>query len=508
MRDLPVYVVAALLAIAGSALALYKHYKLGLPFQPQDEAEVWVVEARASFRAAGGPARVEMPLPVDPPGMDILDEDFISSNFGVTEERRGLSRKAIWTVRRARGEQVLYYRVTVYEDGSPRVHDDPFPGFSPVPAYEEPLRSAVAALLDQVRSESADIETFTRILIQRINADRANPVVEMLRNRARTADERARQIVLTLAGARIPARVVWGIELADGLRDAQLVPWIEVHDERRWIPIDPQTGRTGYPPRFLVWHVGDDPLIWVDGGRPAELQFSVARSFRDIVAIAHRRAEAEQSLLMRFSPFSLPVQTQNVYRILLTIPIGALLVAFLRNVIGVRTFGTFMPVLIALSFRETELALGIVLFTLIVALGLAIRFALERLRLLLVPRLAAVLTIVVLLMLVVSIVSHALGLDRGLSIALFPMVIMAMTIERMSIVWEEHGPRDAILQGVGSLIVAAAAFVAMNRPEVAHMVFVFPELQLVVLAVILLLGRYTGYRLSEFWRFRDIWLRG
>jgi len=33
---------------------------------------------------------------------------------------------------------------------------------------------------------------------------------------------------------------------------------------------------------------------------------------------------------------------------------------------------------------------------------------------------------------------------------------------------------------------------------------VFPELLLVVLAATLLLGRYTGYRLFELWRFREL----
>jgi len=36
-----------------------------------------------------------------------------------------------------------------------------------------------------------------------------------------------------------------------------------------------------------------------------------------------------------------------------------------------------------------------------------------------------------------------------------------------------------------------------------HLVFVFPELLLIVLAANLLLGRYTGYRLTELWRFRS-----
>ncbi len=198
------------------------------------------------------------------------------------------------------------------------------------------------------------------------------------------------------------------------------------------------------------------------------------------------------------------MHTQNVYRSLLLIPVGALLIMFLRNVVGVQTFGTFMPVLIALAFRQTDLVAGVLLFSVLVTLGLAVRFYLEHLKLLLVPRLAAVVIIVILLMAFVSILSQRLRFEVGLSVALFPMVILAMTIERMSIVWEEHGPADAIKQGVGSLIVAAGCYLIMFDLRVEHFIFVFPESLLLVLALALLLGRYTGYRVTELLRFRAL----
>ena len=116
--------------------------------------------------------------------------------------------------------------------------------------------------------------------------------------------------------------------------------------------------------------------------------------------------------------------------------------------------------------------------------------------------LAAVLIIVILLMAMVSVMTYKLGLDRGVSVALFPMVIMAMTIERMSMVWEEFGPVEALKQGFGSLAVAVLGYLSMSSDYLGHLVFVFPELLLVVLALTLLLGRYTGYRLLELWRFR------
>ena len=102
---------------------------------------------------------------------------------------------------------------------------------------------------------------------------------------------------------------------------------------------------------------------------------------------------------------------------------------------------------------------------------------------------------------VFSILSYRLGFAGGLTITFFPMIILAWTIERMSILWEEEGPREVLVQGGGSLLVATLAFLLMDLSTVRHLAFNFPELHLCVLAVILLLGRYTGYRLSELRRF-------
>jgi hypothetical protein len=84
------------------------------------------------------------------------------------------------------------------------------------------------------------------------------------------------------------------------------------------------------------------------------------------------------------------------------------------------------------------------------------------------------------------------------------MVIIAMTIERMSIVWEERGASDAIRAGLGSLVVAVVAYVFMGMAWLEHLVFTFPELLLIVLSLVVLAGRYTGYRLTELRRFKAL----
>src|SRR5690606_27976110 len=112
-----------------------------------------------------------------------------------------------------------------------------------------------------------------------------------------------------------------------------------------------------------------------------------------------------------------------------------------------------------------------VLFGVVIGAGLLVRFYMERLRLLLVPRLTAILIVVVLLMAAVSVLSNRLGIEVGLSIALFPMVIMTMTIERISVTWDERGASQAMREAFGTLAVASLAHLAMSWDRIEHFVF-------------------------------------
>ncbi len=494
--------LAVLLCLIGGGLALYKWQTLKIPLVPGERSPVWIVEARASFKSYGK-VKAQLEIPATSPGFEILGEDFVSRDFGLLLQEQHGQRHALWSIRRSQGAQALYYRLHLNPLDPVSSRPGAFPGFPPKPDYPELYRAAIETLLGDVREHSADIASFTRQLVHKLNAEQSNPAVTLLRNETETQTQWVQQLVHVLAGARIPARVVFGLELKHGALDAQLIPWLEVHNEKRWLPFNPNTGEQGYPDNFLLWKAGTQPVLSIEGGEIPELRFSIRRGLRDTLKLARQ----SPSTLVNFSLLGLPLHVQNVYNILLMVPLGAFLVVLLRNLIGIKTFGTFMPILIALSFRETELIWGVALFTLLVTLGLACRFVLEHLKLLLVPRLAAVLIIVILLMLIVSIASYRLGFDHGLSVALFPMVILAMTIERMSIVWEEHGAHEAILQGLGSLCVASIAFLVMNAAPLQYLLGMFPELLLIVLAATLLLGRYTGYRLSELWRFRSVWMK-
>jgi hypothetical protein len=138
----------------------------------------------------------------------------------------------------------------------------------------------------------------------------------------------------------------------------------------------------------------------------------------------------------------------------------------------------------------------------VLSAGLLVRLYFDHLKLLLVARLGAIVMFVILFMAALTVLSDKLNFTPGLSVALFPLVILTMTIERVSVLWDESGPAEAIKMAVMSLIIATVCYLVISAPQVQHVFFSFPELILVLAALTLLIGRYTGYRLSELVRFR------
>jgi len=277
---------------------------------------------------------------------------------------------------------------------------------------------------------------------------------------------------------------------------------VYVLEDDRHLLLDPRTGEAGRPDNLLLWTTGQIPLLEVEGGEGSQVHFSMLRN--QAPASTAMRSEAQDRSLLNFSIHALPLEEQALFKNILLIPVGALVVVLLRILVGIKTSGTFMPVLIALAFMQTTLLTGLIAFLLIVGTGLVIRNYLSHLNLLLVARVSAVIITVILIITAYSLLAYRLGINEGLVITFFPTIILSWTIERMSILWEEEGPREVLIQGGGSLLTAVLAFLAMNEPLVRHLSFNFLGIQLVLMALILLLGSYTGYRLSELRRFKHL----
>ncbi len=496
-----ILLIALVLFFVGLSFTLYNMLVLEFPLFPGEYRDVWTIESKIHFSPSEGPVEVSLRLPSEDEGWSILDENFASSGFGFSVEQRDGIRSARWTRQVLEQPTTLYYKAQVFKSAELQLLPEESESVV-APLLEDDQHAAVTRLVDALRDRSSGTESFTALLLKQFLPEKQDQDVEFLLSTYK--QDRIAVILDVLAMAGIPGRRVRGIELEDGRRRQLMNTLIEVHNGNNWIVYDPETATPGLPEGFYVWLRGDQSILDVLGGVDSSLEFALVVNNLPARAVIGKSVRADKYSLLDFSIYSLPVEQQGVFKGLLLIPVAALVVVIMRVLIGVRTSGTFMPILIALAFLQTTLVVGLPIFILMVGAGLWIRSYLSHMNLLLVARIAAVVIVVIMLMAVLAVVSYQLGIDYALSVTFFPIIILSWTIERMSILWEEEGGHEVLVQGSGSLLVAVLAYLAMSQRLVAHLTFNFPELLFCLLAIILLLGKYTGYRLSELYRFRDL----
>ena len=503
MRSLTFHlkILITILVLLGVSVTAYQIFVLGIPVTEDATDDLWNIDAKVEFVASTkDPVKIQMFVPPLSRDYVSLNESFISNNYGVAVNRVDGNRKVTWSARRAKGNQTLYYRLVLTKRYTAEKSKIKGPTFRDSMVIEGPEKIAAEALLAPIRQHSADVETFIGEAIKRVNNLNDDNVKLLLAGDPSTP-HKAKIVELLLSIAHVPVEKVHTIRLvADQPQTPEL--WLRSFNGNDWLYFNPETGEQGLPTDRLLWWTGDENLITVDGGKKANVTFSLNNSEMNAIRLAKLTDENTDANFLEYSLYGLPLQTQQTFMIMVMIPIGVLVILILRNLIGLQTLGTFTPVLIALAFRETQLGFGILLFTVITALGLSLRSYLEHLKLQMLPRLSVVLTFVVVLIAAISLFSHKLGLERGLSVALFPMVILTMTIERLSITWEERGASHAMKVAIGTLFAASLAHLIMTVPELVYFVFTFPAILLILVGFMLAMGRYRGYRLTELVRFK------
>jgi 7 transmembrane helices usually fused to an inactive transglutaminase len=203
-------------------------------------------------------------------------------------------------------------------------------------------------------------------------------------------------------------------------------------------------------------------------------------------------------------PPDLPSAEKQLVEFLLLLPVAALVCCVVRNVIGLHTFGTFAPALLGLAFREVESPLGVFVLITVLSIGWVLRRSLTGLNLLQVPRAAVMLSITCVLLVAFVLFSHARGHSVARALPFLPLVIVTGLVERFWTLEEEDGTGASLRVMVNTLLTALAVFLVVRAEPVRRQVVEAPETLGLVVAGQLLLGRYTGYRLTELRRFRDL----
>jgi len=191
--------------------------------------------------------------------------------------------------------------------------------------------------------------------------------------------------------------------------------------------------------------------------------------------------------------------------LILMLPIIATFIAFLRQIVGIKAFGIYTPLIVTFAFLATNgLKYGIAIFATVILAGMLMRFVLRPFRLLYLPRVAIMLTVVALVILSVLVFGGGLRRTGLAAVSIFPILIMITMVEKFVAVQIEKGDRVAIILAVETLFISVVGFFIASSETLIRFLVMYPWTILFTIPINIILGKWTGLRLNEYFRFKEI----
>ncbi|MEL7005228.1 MAG: 7TM domain-containing protein, partial [Bacteroidota bacterium] len=320
--------------------------------------------------------------------------------------------------------------------------------------------------------------------------------LQALNRREASCNGKSRLLVALCRSMRIPSRVIGGLILEERSKKTSH-SWVEILIDDTWVPFDALNGHfASLPAHYLELYKGDHFLI----------KHSKNLAFDYLYIIEKERAHdypklAILNIWQLMDESSIP---QDMFRMILLLPFGALLVALFKNVVGIKTYGVFLPVLISLSLLETGLVPGLLLFSLIIGIVALVNFPLELWGIQYNAKIAAMLIAVVIVALMAIKVLHMTGWLVASAPLFFPIIILTIVSERIARKIEEEGVNSSLVLYATTLLVTILIYLVFSSELIQNFVLTFPEIILSVAGINLLLGKWIGLRVMEYYRFLNV----
>lgn len=197
----------------------------------------------------------------------------------------------------------------------------------------------------------------------------------------------------------------------------------------------------------------------------------------------------------------------NTIVLLLLLPIITFVIAFSRNVVGIRGFGIFLPAALSVVFVATGPIIGIGLFLIIVAVSTLLRIVLRKVKIKLqyLPRMSFILWGVVLGVLGALFMAPYLKFSQLNNVSIFAVLILVLLSEDFTRVQLGKSVKTALSLTFETLVLSMISFFFLTLKPLQEYVLLNPEISLLGAAAFdLVLGKYTGLRVMEFYRFRKL----
>jgi hypothetical protein len=203
---------------------------------------------------------------------------------------------------------------------------------------------------------------------------------------------------------------------------------------------------------------------------------------------------------------------EEVMLLLIYLPILTTLVATSRYVLGLKAFGTYVPVILSFAYyfldptpdKITGLKYGLVITLVLVASALIVHKLIEKIRMNFFAKMAIMYTgASIALIITFAIMSKVLP-GRFHRLIPLPILMIATLTDRLTRFQIKKTTKSIMILFGETLLLSVLGYFLLKWTALRELLLPHPEILLLVLVVDFIIGKYSGFRLTEFSRFSAI----
>lgn len=220
-------------------------------------------------------------------------------------------------------------------------------------------------------------------------------------------------------------------------------------------------------------------------------------------------------LIQRGVPASEIELYRDLFVILLLLPVVTTIIAIGRYVIGTKSLGIFTPVIITFLLYEfgksdtqqdivKAVKYGVTFYVITLLSSWVMYRTLKYFRMNYIPKLTLVVIGVAIALFSAIVIAGIIGFNGPVFINSFTIIILAMLVEPFVSAFARKGTKYGFSAAIDTFLTALICYIIISITRVQD--FIETNLLIIPLLIIvnIYLGRFTGLRLNEYWRFRSI----
>ena len=190
--------------------------------------------------------------------------------------------------------------------------------------------------------------------------------------------------------------------------------------------------------------------------------------------------------------------------LILLLPMLATIIAFIRHVVGLPSIGLLVPIALSITLLSTGITAGLILLASIILGSTFARLILKRLRIMQLPKMALSMFIVSIIIFAAITASAMAGILVVRQLSIFPVLLLILLSEQIISVQIERSFQEMLVITLVTFALGVVGFVVLSAQMIRNTFLLYPELIFLLIPINILIGRYFGLRLLEFFRFTSI----